>query len=293
MNERKPSWVCPVCDQKAYYEDLFQDGLFTKIIGEGGSYDDIVFFEDGSWRPLDDIQMGAEGARPLAETRRPAPAVAPPAQPVDIAAPATPESNVSSPQVQAISSAATSQSSPQEVPQQQQQQQTSTSQSSQANSQHHVVPESTGITESSSGGDGNADANGDAEEEIEVICIDDSDSDDDTPTATTNNTNDVGQNTRCVPDGSSGGAVYNTPSTNNNSDLCQPFELYNILAQSGEHAAPPQVYMDQNTMMGQLSSVTQQQQHQQQQQQLQQQQQQQQPPVNDVIDLSDWPSASL
>jgi len=58
MNERKPSWMCPVCNQKAYYKDLFKDGLFTSIINEAANCDDIVFFEDGSWKPLDDIQQG-------------------------------------------------------------------------------------------------------------------------------------------------------------------------------------------------------------------------------------------
>jgi len=63
MNERKPSWVCPVCDQKAYYTDLFKDGLFTSIIAEANC-DDIVFFEDGSWRPLEDVQPGQESSKP-------------------------------------------------------------------------------------------------------------------------------------------------------------------------------------------------------------------------------------
>merc|ERR1712080_141390 len=29
--------------------------------------EDIVFFEDGSWRPLEDIQQGQDSAKPLAE----------------------------------------------------------------------------------------------------------------------------------------------------------------------------------------------------------------------------------
>jgi len=68
MNERKPSWVCPVCDQKAYYDDLFKDGLFMSIISEATSCEDIVFFEDGSWRPLEDIQQGQDNCKPLPET---------------------------------------------------------------------------------------------------------------------------------------------------------------------------------------------------------------------------------
>lgn len=57
MNEKKPSWLCPVCDQKAYYQDLFQDGLFTGIIAKA-TCDDIVFFADGSWQTLEDLQQG-------------------------------------------------------------------------------------------------------------------------------------------------------------------------------------------------------------------------------------------
>merc|ERR1719427_1599791 len=59
MNERKPSWVCPVCDQKAYYSDLFKDGLFLSIIEEEKNCDEIDFFEDGSWKPLTDVQQGS------------------------------------------------------------------------------------------------------------------------------------------------------------------------------------------------------------------------------------------
>lgn len=27
MNEKKPTWICPVCDKKATYENLIIDGL--------------------------------------------------------------------------------------------------------------------------------------------------------------------------------------------------------------------------------------------------------------------------
>lgn len=60
MNERKPSWMCPVCDQKAYYGDLFKDGLFMSIIAEARDCEDIVFFEDGSWKALEEIQQDQE-----------------------------------------------------------------------------------------------------------------------------------------------------------------------------------------------------------------------------------------
>lgn len=30
MNEKKPTWVCPVCDKKAPYEHLIIDGLVVQ-----------------------------------------------------------------------------------------------------------------------------------------------------------------------------------------------------------------------------------------------------------------------
>lgn len=31
MNEKKPTWICPVCDKKAAYESLIIDGLVNAI----------------------------------------------------------------------------------------------------------------------------------------------------------------------------------------------------------------------------------------------------------------------
>ena len=32
MNERKPTWSCPVCDSKALYDALLIDGYFSEIL---------------------------------------------------------------------------------------------------------------------------------------------------------------------------------------------------------------------------------------------------------------------
>ncbi len=32
MNERKPTWNCPVCDQKALYDNLMIDGYFLEVL---------------------------------------------------------------------------------------------------------------------------------------------------------------------------------------------------------------------------------------------------------------------
>ncbi|KFV07067.1 E3 SUMO-protein ligase PIAS2, partial [Tauraco erythrolophus] len=52
MNEKKPTWICPVCDKKAAYENLILDGLFMEILNECSDVDEIKFQEDGSWCPM-------------------------------------------------------------------------------------------------------------------------------------------------------------------------------------------------------------------------------------------------
>ncbi|CAH8462179.1 unnamed protein product [Schistosoma turkestanicum] len=54
INERKPTWNCPVCDGKAVYEDLIVDGLFLEILNSKRSQDleEIIFHADGSWSAL-------------------------------------------------------------------------------------------------------------------------------------------------------------------------------------------------------------------------------------------------
>ncbi|KAM9463373.1 E3 SUMO-protein ligase PIAS2-like isoform 3-T5 [Salvelinus alpinus] len=52
MNEKKPTWVCPVCDKKAPYESLIIDGLFMEILNDCSDVDEIKFQEDGTWCPM-------------------------------------------------------------------------------------------------------------------------------------------------------------------------------------------------------------------------------------------------
>ncbi|XP_051513058.1 E3 SUMO-protein ligase PIAS1-like isoform X2 [Myxocyprinus asiaticus] len=52
MNEKKPTWVCPVCDKKAPYEHLIIDGLFMEILNSCMDCDEIQFKEDGNWAPM-------------------------------------------------------------------------------------------------------------------------------------------------------------------------------------------------------------------------------------------------
>ncbi|XP_008333840.1 E3 SUMO-protein ligase PIAS2 isoform X1 [Cynoglossus semilaevis] len=52
MNEKKPTWICPVCDKKATYESLIIDGLFLEILSDCSDVDEIKFQENGTWCPM-------------------------------------------------------------------------------------------------------------------------------------------------------------------------------------------------------------------------------------------------
>uniref|UniRef100_A0A8C5LI07 E3 SUMO-protein ligase PIAS2 n=1 Tax=Jaculus jaculus TaxID=51337 RepID=A0A8C5LI07_JACJA len=44
MNEKKPTWICPVCDK-----NLILDGLFMELLNDCSDVDEIKFQRDGSW----------------------------------------------------------------------------------------------------------------------------------------------------------------------------------------------------------------------------------------------------
>ncbi|XP_059494413.1 E3 SUMO-protein ligase PIAS4-like isoform X4 [Stegostoma tigrinum] len=52
MNEKKPTWMCPVCDKPAPYELLFVDQLFLDILKECEDATEVQFKDDGSWIPI-------------------------------------------------------------------------------------------------------------------------------------------------------------------------------------------------------------------------------------------------
>merc|ERR1719225_1674651 len=55
MNEKKPKWVCPVCNKPALYENLLIDGYFTDVLTSKQLPHDereIVLQSDASWDPL-------------------------------------------------------------------------------------------------------------------------------------------------------------------------------------------------------------------------------------------------
>eukprot|EP00795_Rhopilema_esculentum_P005897 gene5897-11232_t len=62
MNERKPNWTCPVCDKKAFYDQLIVDGLFTEILRSAPDSNDIVFLQDGSWKVQSDNDLESKAS---------------------------------------------------------------------------------------------------------------------------------------------------------------------------------------------------------------------------------------
>ncbi|XP_015905471.1 E3 SUMO-protein ligase PIAS2 [Parasteatoda tepidariorum] len=53
MNEKKPKWICPVCDKSALFKTLVLDGLFMDISSRvSPEVTEVQFNEDGSWTPI-------------------------------------------------------------------------------------------------------------------------------------------------------------------------------------------------------------------------------------------------
>jgi len=49
MNEKKPTWQCPVCHQDAYFNELIVDEYFIEICKQSKT-DEIDFQDDGGWK---------------------------------------------------------------------------------------------------------------------------------------------------------------------------------------------------------------------------------------------------
>ncbi|GBP70100.1 E3 SUMO-protein ligase PIAS4 [Eumeta japonica] len=52
MNERKPTWLCPVCDRPAPYDSLVVDGYFQEVLTSprlSSDCNEIQLHQDGSW----------------------------------------------------------------------------------------------------------------------------------------------------------------------------------------------------------------------------------------------------
>ena len=73
MNEKKPKWLCPVCNKTALFDNLQIDGYFKEVIGSDRLPDDeheIVLHSDGKWDPLPAVKQDDEERQKEMEQRR-------------------------------------------------------------------------------------------------------------------------------------------------------------------------------------------------------------------------------
>lgn len=49
MNEKKPTWLCPVCDQYTPFDSLLIDSLFQDILNKCPDIEDVQFNADAQW----------------------------------------------------------------------------------------------------------------------------------------------------------------------------------------------------------------------------------------------------
>ena len=52
MNEKKPTWNCPVCDQQAPFDTLIIDSLFIELLKKCTDCDEVEFTPDGEWHKV-------------------------------------------------------------------------------------------------------------------------------------------------------------------------------------------------------------------------------------------------
>lgn len=72
MNERKPTWNCPVCDKPALYDNLVIDGYFQEVLNSNKLMPDvneIQLLQDGSW---ENLVIKKEKDKEKTETKEPA-----------------------------------------------------------------------------------------------------------------------------------------------------------------------------------------------------------------------------
>jgi E3 SUMO-protein ligase PIAS3 len=54
MNEKKPTWNCPVCDQYVPYDTLIIDSLFIEILEKAKGLEEVQFNADAEWSKVID-----------------------------------------------------------------------------------------------------------------------------------------------------------------------------------------------------------------------------------------------
>lgn len=79
MNEKKPKWVCPVCNKPALNDNLMVDGFFLQLVKSSRLPPDeheIVLHNDGTWDPLPPKKEEIAPLLPAAAATRPPAAAA-------------------------------------------------------------------------------------------------------------------------------------------------------------------------------------------------------------------------
>ena len=68
MNERKPTWICPICYKPAYFPDLLIDGYFVEILEKTGhNITEVSLHSDGTWSPVLKMEQPASAKNPPPE----------------------------------------------------------------------------------------------------------------------------------------------------------------------------------------------------------------------------------
>lgn len=64
MNEKKASWICPICYKPAYYRDLMIDGFFMDILDHTSfNVTEVKLNLDGSWNPVVKMEQHTTSAK--------------------------------------------------------------------------------------------------------------------------------------------------------------------------------------------------------------------------------------
>lgn len=68
MNEKKATWVCPICYKPAYYPDLVIDGFFMDIIEKTDPHvTEVALNLDGTWTPVLKMEQQSTTKNPQPE----------------------------------------------------------------------------------------------------------------------------------------------------------------------------------------------------------------------------------
>lgn len=68
LNEKKASWICPVCYKPAYFSDLVIDGFFKEILERAASnVTEVTLHSDGSWSPVLKLELPVSAKNPQPE----------------------------------------------------------------------------------------------------------------------------------------------------------------------------------------------------------------------------------